>query len=55
MYEVLTFTAHLHNIGIIPDTHLVVAGDPVLVDGNVFGVQKLAAGAVLAWKTKKMF
>ena len=49
-----TFTLHII-LTFILDTHLVVAGDPVLVDGNVFGVQELAAGAVLAWNTMKMF
>ena len=44
----------VQNIVTIIATHLVVASDPVLVDGNVFGVQELAAGAVLAWNTKEM-
>ena len=44
----------VQNIVTILDAHLVVASDPVLVDGNVFGVQELAAGAVLAWNTKEM-
>ena len=50
----MTFTDCTKHCKTILATHLVVASDPVLVDGNVFGVQELAAGAVLAWNTKEM-